>query len=276
MTVCEGDAMGQVTSSAADLADAAATNLAVHVSWVHQRTPGMRAAIVPDLVVVDSGLPQDTFNVVCHARLAPHTAAARVTEVVAGFSHATRPFAWWLMPGDRPHDLATILSAAGLRPADSELAMAANLEALRRTAEEPPGLQIERVRRLPQLQDFAAIVAAGWTPADPAVLRFYELAAPALLRPEAPLWLYVGYLDGLPVATAQLTVGGGVAGLYNVITVESYRRRGIGTALTTRPLLEARAVGFTTAVLQATAAGARVYQQLGFTAFGEITEYKPL
>jgi GNAT superfamily N-acetyltransferase len=268
--------MAQSTSSAAGLADAAATNLAVHVSWVHQQTPGMRAAIAPDLVVVDSGLPQDTFNVVCHARLAPHTAAARVADVVADFSHATQPFAWWLMPGDLPSDLAAILCAAGLRPAESELAMAADLAALGRIAEEPPGLQIERVRRLPQLHDFAAIVAGGWTPSDPAVLRFYELAAPALLQAEAPLWLYVGYLDGLPVATAQLTVGGGVAGLYNVITVESYRRRGIGTALTTRPLLDARAVGFTTAVLQATAAGARVYQQLGFTTFGEITEYKPL
>jgi GNAT superfamily N-acetyltransferase len=268
--------MGQFTSSAAELADAAAANLAVHVSWVHQQTPGMRAAIAPDLVVVDSGLPQDTFNVVCHARLASHRAAARVAEVVAGFSHATRPFAWWLMPGDRPHELPTILSAAGLQPADSELAMAADVAVLRPIGEQPLGLQIERVRRLPQLHDFAAIVAGGWTPADPVVRRFYELAAPALLRPEAPLWLYVGYLNGLPVATAQLTVGGGVAGLYNVITVERYRRRGIGTALTTRPLLDARAVGFTTAVLQATAAGARVYQQLGFTAFGEITEYKPV
>jgi predicted acetyltransferase len=66
-----------------------------------------------------------------------------------------------------------------------------------------------------------------------------------------------------------------VVGLYNIITVEGYRQRGIGTALTTRPLLDARAVGVTTAVLQATDAGARLYRQLGFAAFGEIIEYKP-
>jgi GNAT superfamily N-acetyltransferase len=268
--------MGPSSRSAVELVEAAATNLAVHVSWVHQQTPGMRAAIAPDLVVVDSGLPQDTFNVVCHARLDPHTAAARVADVVTSFAHTTRPFAWWLMPGDHPSDLAAILCAAGLRPADSELAMAADLAALGRIAEEPLGLQIERVRTLPQLHDFAAIVAGGWMPPDPAVLRFYELAASALLQPAAPLWLYVGYLDDLPVATAELTVGGGVVGLYNVITAEGYRRRGIGRALTTRPLLDARVAGFTTAVLQATEAGARVYRQLGFTPFGAITEYKPV
>src|SRR5687768_4645016 len=112
--------MGRSSRSALALSDAAAANLAVHVSWVHQQTPGMRAAIEPDLVVVDSGLPQDTFNVACHARLDPHTAAARVADVIASFSRATRPFAWWLMPGDRPSDLAAILCAAGLQPADSE------------------------------------------------------------------------------------------------------------------------------------------------------------
>jgi ribosomal protein S18 acetylase RimI-like enzyme len=268
--------MEQSTISVAELADAAAANLATHVSWVHQRTPGMGAAIEPDLVVVDSGLTQDTFNVACHARLDSNSAAARVADVVADFSHAARPFAWWLMPGDRPYNLAVILRSAGLQPVDSELAMVADLVGLRRIAGELPGLQIERVRTLPQLHDFAMIVASGWTPADPAVLRFYELAAPALLQAEAPLWLYVAYLDGMPVATAELTLGGGVAGLYNVITTEAYRRRGIGTALTTHVLLHARAAGLTRAVLQATEAGARVYRQLGFTTFGEITEYKPV
>jgi ribosomal protein S18 acetylase RimI-like enzyme len=70
-------------------------------------------------------------------------------------------------------------------------------------------------------------------------------------------------------------LGGGVVGLYNICTREDYRRRGIGTALTLQPLLEARARGLHIGVLQASAAGAGVYTRIGFTSFGTITEYKP-
>jgi ribosomal protein S18 acetylase RimI-like enzyme len=77
-----------------------------------------------------------------------------------------------------------------------------------------------------------------------------------------------------PVATAELTASGGIAGLYNISTIESYRRRGIGTALTLRPLLDARDAGFRTGFLQAAAAGVGMYTRIGFQRFGDITEYK--
>ena len=71
-------------------------------------------------------------------------------------------------------------------------------------------------------------------------------------------------------------MGGGIVGLYNISTLESFRRRGIGTALTLQPLLDARESGFRTATLQVAAAGVSIYAHIGFTPFGDITEYKPL
>jgi ribosomal protein S18 acetylase RimI-like enzyme len=258
-----------------DLASAADENLAAHAGWVQSRTPGMRALNAPDLVLVDSGLPCDTFNLVCRARLAPESADERIRAAIGHFAAARRPYSWWLTPGNAPPDLGQRLLDAGLQRADSELAMAAELTSLPATADVPDGVQIRRVRGDAELRHFAAVISSSWSPPDPDVLRFYELAAPALLKEDAPLWLYVGYVDGAPVATAELTVGGGVAGLYNIITLEEYRRRGIGTAMTIRPLLDARDAGQRTAILQATDEGARVYRRLGFAAFGEITEYKP-
>lgn len=105
--------------------------------------------------------------------------------------------------------------------------------------------------------------------------RYFQQTAPALLTPDAPQWFYVGYLDGQPVAASELTVGGGVVGLYNICTLAAYRRRGFGLALTRQPLLDARAAGHTVAVLQAAAQGVRIYERIGFQAFGGITEYKP-
>ncbi|MBA3870212.1 MAG: GNAT family N-acetyltransferase [Anaerolineae bacterium] len=107
------------------------------------------------------------------------------------------------------------------------------------------------------------------------MVRFYALAAPAILKPESPMWFYVGYVDDKPVCTGEATVENGVVGLYNICTLPDFRQRGFGTGMTLKPLLDAREANCHTAILQATDEGARVYKRLGFEAFGTITEYKP-
>src|SRR4051812_3165345 len=88
-----------------DLTIAANANLAMHAAWVQERTPGMRVIEDAELVVVDSGLPCDTFNIVCRARLTAPNAQRRIREVIDHFAKAERPFAWWLNPGDEPEGL---------------------------------------------------------------------------------------------------------------------------------------------------------------------------
>ncbi|WP_437929431.1 GNAT family N-acetyltransferase [Sorangium sp. So ce291] len=260
---------------ARELAAAADDNMAVHASWAQERLPGARVARGADLVLVDSGLPCDTFNFVLRARLDSATARARVEQAIAWFRRAGHPFSWWVGPADEPGNLGDLLCAAGLAAMESEVGMAADLHALRDDHEAPRGLEIARVRTPAQVRDFARVLAAGWTPPDPLVARFYEMATPALLSDDAPLWLYVGYVAGAPVATSEVTVGGGVAGLYNIMTLEPHRRQGIGRAMTLRPLLDARTAGLRLAILQASADGLKVYSQIGFVATGQITEYKP-
>lgn len=260
----------------AELADAAGVNLAVQFTWVQQQTPGMYVSHEDDLVWGDCGLPCDTFNAICRSRLTSAAAQERIRTVIGHFVAVERPFSWWLCPGDLPPNLGELLLASGLQRADTELAMAANLGSIAHGECSPGGLQIERVCSLDHLHDFARIIAESWTPPDLEVLRFYDLTAPVLFTNDAPFCLYVGYLGNEAVATAQLTFGGGVAGLYSVITIPSHRRRGIGTALTLRLLRDAQALGFRTAILQASAAGAPLYMRVGFAPFGQIVEYKPV
>ncbi len=75
------------------------------------------------------------------------------------------------------------------------------------------------------------------------------------------------------MAASELTIGGGVVGMYNVCTLVAYRRRGFGMALTLRPLLDAREAGHGVGMLQAGAQGVGIYERIGFQAFGGITEY---
>jgi GNAT superfamily N-acetyltransferase len=52
--------------------------------------------------------------------------------------------------------------------------------------------------------------------------------------------------------------------VYAVATVPSARGKGIGAAITLKPLLEARELGYRYAVLFSTEMGVRVYERIGF------------
>jgi ribosomal protein S18 acetylase RimI-like enzyme len=267
-----GTTTGQLPEGTAERADEA---FVTHVTWALERTPGMVTRVRPELVLADSGLPCDTFNFICRARLAGADPAAVVLEAISYFSGAQRPFSWWVGPADTPRDLGGTLERLGLARAESELAMALPLRGP--TAPAPPvtGFEVRRVRTVAELDVFARLSAGNWDPPDAQVLRFYERTAPALLSAESPQWLYVGYLDEEGVATAEATVHDGTVALFNISTRPAFRGRGIGSMMTSVPLRDAQAGGCDLAVLQAAAAGVGIYRRLGFADFGEITEYKP-
>ena len=258
-----------------NLAEAADDNLAIHAGWVPQRLEGMRCADIGGLTVIDSGLNCDTFNFVLRARLDAANTRDRIHTAIDYFQSVDRPFSWWFGPGDRPRDLGARLIEHGLEQAETELAMALDLERIDTSCQAAGDLRIERVRTGAQLRHFAEINAANWTPPDDNVIRFYERAETVLLSDASPLWFYVGYLDDQPVATSELTIGGGVVGLYNISTGQAYRRRGFGTSMTLRPLWDARDAGHKTAILQAAPEGIALYERVGFESFGDITEFKP-
>jgi ribosomal protein S18 acetylase RimI-like enzyme len=259
----------------AALAAAADANLVTHFTYAQRRVPGMRVRDDEGLVLADSGLPCDTFNTVCHARLTPGSATPAVRGAIDWFAEVDRPFSWWVGPADQPADLPARLRAAGLVAAERELAMAVDLAAAPLDRPAPADLDIRRVFTGPALAQFAAVSAANWAPPDPHVVRFYELAAGVLLNPASPMRFYVGYVGDEPVAASELTFGGGVAGLYNISTVVASRGRGFGTAMTATLLREAVRERVSTAILQAAPAGVSIYRRLGFATFGEIAEYKP-
>ena len=82
---------------------------------------------------------------------------------------------------------------------------------------------------------------------------------------KTPWRIFVGYLDGKPVATNMLFNGGGVASVYAVAAIPSARGKGIGGAITLKPLLVAREQdGYIYGVLFSTEMGIKVYERLGF------------
>jgi GNAT superfamily N-acetyltransferase len=95
-----------------------------------------------------------------------------------------------------------------------------------------------------------------------------------LCDPAGPFPHYVALLDGKPVATSMLFLGGGSAGLYHLGTIAAARGRGVGAAITLAPLRDARARGYRVATLQATPMGYNLYRRVGFVEYCRLGMYR--
>ncbi|GIF48069.1 acetyltransferase (GNAT) family protein [Asanoa ferruginea] len=240
-------------------------NLARHASHLHHATPGMRLLAEGDVLVCDSGLPDDTFNIVAAARFSTDN---RIAETVALLRATGRPFTWWVGPSSTPADLSDRLLAAGLPVAERELAMWCP------TGPRPATDREVRVVATPaELADWASVVAANWSPPSPTVLEFFARTAAGSLAADSPARYLIGYADGRPVAAAELFYGAGVAGFYNVCTLAPHRRRGWATELVSFGLGLAATDGYDTAILQAAETAISVYAHLGFEPCGDVVEH---
>lgn len=135
-----------------------------------------------------------------------------------------------------------------------------------------PGLAIRPVQDLDALAGFRTTVQLGFDmTADVA-----EVLTPAAVLHAPDVALYLGYVDGRPVATATRVTTHRIAGVYNVSTLPAYRGRGIGEAMTWRAALDGREEGCLAAALQATDMGFPIYQRMGFRHVADYGSWRPV
>ncbi|MBI3694283.1 MAG: GNAT family N-acetyltransferase, partial [Acidobacteria bacterium] len=158
------------------LLEAVEENLHGHIAFVQKQLPTMTVDDREDLLLVDSHLLTDTLNKIARARLSEAKADHRIAEAVSYFRKVRRPFAWWVGPCSRPLDLERRLAQHGLRAAEFELGMAADLKRLPVRMDLPPGLEVRRVRTPEELADFVNVVNRDRP--DAALLTFFQNAAP--------------------------------------------------------------------------------------------------
>ncbi|GIF74712.1 GNAT family N-acetyltransferase [Asanoa siamensis] len=242
-------------------------NLAFHAAHLHRRAPGMTVLPAADVLVCDSGLADDTFNIVAAARFPAASASERIASTLAAVRATGRPFTWWVGPDSAPFDLSDRLLEAGLPVGERELAMRC------RTGRRPVDRPVRVVSTPSELADWAAVVAANWSPPSPTVLDFFAGTARWSLAPGSPARYLIGYASGRPVAAAEVCYGAGVAGFYNVATLAVERRRGWATALLSFGLGLAATEGYETAILQAAHQAISVYERLGFEPAGNVVEH---
>jgi GNAT superfamily N-acetyltransferase len=149
--------------------------------------------------------------------------------------------------------------------------MAADLLALNEDLTAPSDLRIERVRDPAALEQWVSTLFRGFEIPGSGESAMFDLLVG--LGFDLPLRNYVGFLNEKPIATAELFLGAGVAGIYGVVTVPEARRQGIGAALTLAPLREARAMGYRIGILHSSEMGLGLYSRLGFQECCKMSHY---
>lgn len=253
------------------LAHAAETNLHEFLRYLGRVTHTPPLAD-PGLTRWHTQVPYSWFNGVLAERPAATGDEQVVAEAIAWFTaQGVAHFTWWLAP-TLPHaGWAPLLQAQGFRGPFGPPGMALDLHTLDSQQATLPGLEIVPVTDSATLRTWAHTFIAGYE-------LPLEWEAPLLqmmvdLGLHFPIRNYLGYLDGEPVATSNLFLGAGVAGIQCVATLPRARGRGLGGALTLAPLFEARQMGYRAGVLQSSEMGFSVYRRLGFEQVCQVEAY---
>ncbi len=221
------------------------------------------------------------YKGVWRTRLSSEEAEEAIDQTIEWFKARSAPFFfWWTGSDTMPIDLGERLMARGLISMEEQTqqmakgivstasgapCMVADLQHMNEAAlaQVPAGFTIEEVRDKAALLDFKRVLVEGYQIPEPMANGWVQ-AAQRIGIGQTPWKMYLGRLDGEAVATNMLFNGGGVASVYGVATVPSARSKGIGGAITLKPLLEARDEGYRFAVLFSTEMGVHAYERIGF------------
>jgi ribosomal protein S18 acetylase RimI-like enzyme len=254
------------------LTDAIEANLIARSLYLPLTLGGEVQGPNPLWFVTGEALP--TSNGVVKAQLEPQSLDASIQDVLSPFKAQGRPLTWWVGPSTVPGDLGKHLQRHGLIHNRDMMGMAADLNALHADAT-PGALELEPVRTREMLSQWYQMSLLGF-PISFNQAHFDALAAISLDATH-PLQNYIGRLNGKIVAISSLFLGGGVAGLYNLVTHPEARGKGIGAWMTVETFEQARLRGYRIGTLQTTYPNAlRLYHRLGFQVYCKIGIYRYL
>ncbi|HEX4045035.1 MAG TPA: bifunctional GrpB family protein/GNAT family N-acetyltransferase [Gammaproteobacteria bacterium] len=251
------------------LVKAMVANLNVHMTHFAQYLNQIELIRIPGFTLVNSSLPDDTFNYALDADFSSADANKKITEVTTYFTQKNIPFCWWVSPFDKPDDLSEHLESNGYQNTENNTAMYFDLDRWHDTISSIPQLEIIRARDEKTLHDFALVLANDET----AFKQYFSWIA-SILTDDDPIEYYVGYVNGKPVVRGLSCYFAQVAGLHWLSTAPDERRKGYGAAMQQYRLKRAKELGYHIAVLQASNEGYLLYKKLGYKECGVFREFK--
>lgn len=258
-------------TSLPEILQAMEANMHLHMTYFAKYLPALELVFEPDVTVIRSEIPDDTFNYVLFAKFRENNVHNRAAHVISLYKKHHLPFSWWIGESDTPPGLASALSKEGLGFKEENVGMYLECDSFQ-TKTHTPLLKFQRVFSLKELQDFCQIIVE--IGGNPQAFDLIYRQLPQVLYTEGACFeMHVGYVSELPVVTGVLVLDANVAGIYYVATAPSQRKKGYGTAMMEYLLDRAKTEGYSVATLQASHEGKNLYKRLGFKEVCTFKEY---
>jgi predicted GNAT family acetyltransferase len=218
-----------------------------------------------------SGIPSWLFNWVTRTQFTADTPQEKVDNVLKCLSAYHLPM-FWSIDTASSSELIEHIKSYGWQGGEMTV-WARDVH----TVDEQPlpeGVIIEHVTTSESLQAWIHTFIAGYDGFSETLYDHIAALLPkhGFVNPPG-VHYYLGRLNGEPVTTTLLFLGGGVAGIYCTATLPHARLHGVAKAVVRTTLLDARAMGYHIATLQASSMGTHVYRSLGFQEYETIHFY---
>ncbi len=226
-----------------------------------------------DLLLVNSGLANASFNTVGKSSLHPRFGSDRVEAAIKHFKTKKLPFTWIVGPLSGHGALEPTLKGFGLDSQGDEWVMAMLLDTVNIPGTIPSGLEIKRVVNAAQVEQFAEVLTAA-SPGDETIKTFYTDTKEAIIAPASPLRLYIGYIANEPAAVLEAFSAHGIINFYTMSSRAAYRGKGYTGGLMIAALKDAKKAGLRLAAAQIPEASRASYERLGFKPAARIAAYR--
>jgi GNAT superfamily N-acetyltransferase len=186
-----------------------------------------------------------------------------IQEQIAHFESRGRDFGWVVFRHDTPASLKDRLLAHGFLSEEPDAIMILDIEDLSPVLVKPSCYDVQRISDPDKIDDVLTIRQQVWQSDYSSMAQ--SLTKQLVDAPES-LVLYVAYVDGKPVSTAQISFyqKGHFAGLVQAATLPDYRGRGLYTALVAMRVQEARRRGIRFIDADASPMSRTILEKLGF------------
>lgn len=225
----------------------------------------------PGIFWFKTGIRHDIFNRGMQTNLELATSPVGSEWIIGHFQQHRLPFLWHLGASFRLPNRRSVLEGYGLTHYQTEPVMATDLLKFNEDIPVAPRLAIQPVTTEELLQQWIRVWE--FSSSKEVIQLWFTFYSGLCFKREGPLHLYLGTLDGKPVATSEVFLGGGVALIGALNTLSHYRQQGIGTAMTLIALQKARRQGYRIGVLTASPMGINMYRRLGFQEYGTFSTY---
>jgi GNAT superfamily N-acetyltransferase len=251
-------------------------NFTYKTSYIARQVNGMDVKETKDYITVDCGLPADTFNIITLLNSNVTEGIEKLYKEVEYYNQKKFPMSVWFWDDKQEQTIKSELIKLGLKEAEKNIAMVAELKTIHPRINMPVGFTIQKASSSGQIKKFGETLANlfGTSEEGKNVQAYYNQISSLDLWNSDDMKLYLGLYKGDLVTVGSLVCTKDSVGIYDIATKEEMRGKGFGSTMFNYLLQEAKQLKNTYCVLQASPDGINIYKKSGFQALGQMTVFE--